>query len=280
MGESAALLPVRGKGRKMKKILIIASSLLIVSGAASADEYSGSFWQNTSKSSPSESANRPFANDPMDPLWFGARGTVLTSVTGMIHRNSLEITPGVQFSVNDVTALYLNAGGLYSFKDPKSNDSGIYLGSIHVSGLDLGAIYRLSDGNRISDVIAGIRTGRSASEIDWYQETIWKVGFRFGTVRNRITLAMEVNTNWVFDDNQGHAWINFIPQAYARLAENFGMGLSVDFRKDTNQLHGYDDVRVGGLFTHRVGATSYAGGLGYRTNSNAFDLSVKVAVLF
>ncbi|MDR0319727.1 MAG: hypothetical protein LBH81_03240 [Rickettsiales bacterium] len=239
-----------------------------LSGSYSGDR--GSFSGGGSYSSGGRNFDRPFANDVMDPLWLGSRGSILAYAQGGIHLSQLEVMPGFQWAMNNQMSVGASVGGRFNFNE---RDDG-------VSNINLNTIYRLSEGREITDIMLGLRLGKDDSYVWDYRDDVYMVGFRFGTVRNKITLAMNILTNWVFDKDRGHAFINFVPAVYTRLDNGFNVGAEIDFRKDTDYEYGRDDVRFGLSANRRFGSTTYSATGGYIFSDHSLYAIGRVSVLF
>ncbi|MDR0449538.1 MAG: hypothetical protein LBG89_03740 [Rickettsiales bacterium] len=213
---------------------------------------------------------RPFANDVEDPLWLGQRGSILTYAEGGVFLSKMELSPGFQWALNNQMSVGASVAGRYNFNEREDG----------ISNVNINGVYRLSEGREITDLLLGVRLGLTDSYVWDYRDDIYMVGFRFGTARNKITLAMDILTNWVFDKDQGHAFINFIPAVYMRLDTGINVGGEIDFRKDTDYQFGRDDVRMGVAANKRFGSTTWMAGTGYIFSDHAIYLRARLSVLF
>ncbi|MDR2685785.1 MAG: hypothetical protein LBB23_03390 [Rickettsiales bacterium] len=214
-------------------------------------------------------AERAFTTDPFDPLWLGLKGVVLAETGADIYKSTISVPVRAQWSVVDDFAIEVDVNGQADFNNPNSG----------VSNLGLNAYYRISEGKMIFDMVGGFRLGRENSRVAMYRDDIYTFGMRIGTVRNKITLSMDVLTNWAFNGNYSYAQLNLVPNVYIRLDEDWKLGAYADVKKDTYNT-GQEEVRIGVLAVKQYGATSYMGGAGYAVNEASIYLQARLAVLF
>jgi hypothetical protein len=111
-----------------------------------------------------------------------------------------------------------------------------------------------------------------------FADTIYHAGIRIGRQWSGFTLAGTVKTSWIFNETRGMAYIDIIPEAYARLAENWMVGLDFDIRKSTNP--GFDQEWIGFKLVRQYGRTQYVGRVDYEFESDDWRFGAKLNILF
>jgi hypothetical protein len=131
----------------------------------------------------------------------------------------------------------------------------------------------------ISDALFGVRfNGDEKLRDPEFANTLYHAGLRLGRVWSGMTLSGTLRTSWIFDDNHGMAFIDFIPEIYFRLSENWRLGLNADLRKATDNW--YDAEWVGGKLVRQFGNTQYVGHIDYEFETDEFLFGLKVNILF
>jgi hypothetical protein len=151
------------------------------------------------------------------------------------------------------------------------------------SNVGLSGVYRLStadeDTRIISDVLFGINFGGSTSvrEPD-FADTIYHAGVRVGRQWNVWTLAGTIKTSWIFDEIRGMAYVDFIPEIYARINQNWMTGVGFDFRKSTNP--NFDASWINLNLIRQYGRTQYIAHIDHEFENSDWQFGLKINVLF
>jgi len=220
--------------------------------------------------SPAISAYASGEYDTADPL-FLVRSNDMLSETGINFMDDIiRISQKVSYGLNN--RLVLNADMNYQ-EDLNGREDGF-------SNFRLGGIYRMSSGsNIISDALFGIKfSGSSRVHDPEYSDTVYHAGVRMGRQWSRFTLAGTLKTSWIFDEHRGMAFINFVPEAYLRITDNWMTGFGFDFRKSTDPR--FDQEWMNFQLVRRYGRTQYIGTMGYEFESAKYQAGVRVNILF
>lgn len=207
------------------------------------------------------------ALDTENPLFFERGGDIL-SVTGADYGDDIlgvhqKVSVGIagRFSINGEINWQHDFGG--------NQDGFTYSG--------LGMTYRFNDDGIIADFMANVRFGGKA-RVPEYADTVYAAGVRAGKRWNRITLAATLETNWIFDDVYGMAYINVTPEFYFRFFKDWSLGLNAMIRKATKPM--YDAEWVGGKLVRQYGRTMYAGFGEYEFENDEFRFGARLSILF
>ena len=152
------------------------------------------------------------------------------------------------------------------------------------SNIDLGGIYRLASGadteSKItSDLLFGIKFGGSSHvRTPEYADTIYYAGVRAGRQWNGLTLAATLKTSWIFDNDRGMAYIDFIPEVYFRLNPDWRIGGGVTLRKATRPH--YDQEWLNFKVVRQYGRTQYVGHVDYEFEGDDWQTGIRVNILF
>ena len=152
------------------------------------------------------------------------------------------------------------------------------------SSFDVGGRYRLAQGadnnyNVITDVLFGGKFGGSSHvRTPWFADSTYYAGLKFGRQWMGMTLAGTVKSSWIFDNDYGMSYIDFIPEAYFRIAPDWRAGVAFDWRKATN--NDYDREWLRGQLIRQYGRTQYIGNLGYEFEKDEFEVGFKLNILF
>lgn len=212
--------------------------------------------------------------DTSDPLYMQAIGEVLSETTLTYWDNVLRLGERLSYGINNRLVVGLN---VHFQQDFDGSEDGF-------SALDLGGIYRVGTANGnsahiISDVLFGLKFGGSSRvRTPYYADSTYYAGYRFGRQWAGMTLAATIQSNWIFDDERGMAYIDFAPEAYFRITEDWRLGAQFTLRKATDPR--YDQEWLGGKIVRQYGRTQYAGHLDYEFESDELQVGFDVNVLF
>lgn len=212
--------------------------------------------------------------DTADPLFLLKQNSVLSQTNLTYWDNILRAGQTLSFGVNDKFSIGAN---VHYQQDFDGREDGF-------SSIDLGGIYRLSNASDnsakiISDVLFGFKFGGSSKvRTPYYADSTYYAGLRFGRQWAGVTLAADLKSSWIFDDLRGMAYIDFEPQAYFRVTENWRIGTGIMFRKATNPV--YDQEWLKFKFLRQYGRTQYIGLIDYEFESKNALFGLQVNILF
>jgi hypothetical protein len=137
----------------------------------------------------------------------------------------------------------------------------------------------------ISDLLFGFKFGGSShARTPYYANSTYYAGLRIGRQWAGMTLAATVKSSWVFDDERGMSFIDFIPEAYFRIAPDWRIGGGFTIRKATNrdQRTGddYDQEWLNTKLIRQFGRTQYIGHIDYEFESDEIQFGAKVNIIF
>lgn len=212
--------------------------------------------------------------DTSDPLYLQGVQETLTSGTLSYWDNVLRGGLAASFGATDRLALGANVHYQIDFDGREDG----------FSAIDLGGIYRLmragdNTAHMITDVLAGFKFGGSSHvRVPWFADSTYYAGLRFGRQWTGMTLAMTVKSSWIFDNDRGMSYIDFIPDAYFRINPDWRVGASFTVRKATNPH--YNQEWLGGRVVRQYGRTQYIGHMDYEFEGGDLQIGAKVNVLF
>lgn len=214
------------------------------------------------------------ARDTSDPLYLQGINEVLSRTTLTYWDNVLRLGETLSYGINNRLTI---AANVHFQQDFDGSEDGF-------SAIDLGGVYRVGTaaGNSahiISDVLFGLKVGGSSHvRTPYFADSTYYAGYRFGRQWTGMTLAATVQSNWIFDDARGMAYIDFVPEAYFRITEDWRLGAEFTLRKATNPH--YDQEWLGGKIVRQYGRTQYAGHLDYEFESDELQVGLDVNILF
>lgn len=239
----------------MRKLLsVFFAGLILVCGGARADEV--------------------LATDTSDPLYLLKIEGILSETSVAYWDQILRVGQAASYGLNNRLSIRAN---VHYQNDFDGKEDGF-------SAVDLGGIYRLStaaDNSEriISDVLFGLKVGGSSHvRTPYYADSTYYAGLRFGRQWAGMTLAATVKSSWIFDDNRGMAYIDFMPEAYFRIHPDWRLGANFTWRKATNP--DYDQEWIGGKVVRQFGRTQYIGHLDYEFESDDIQVGLGVNILF
>lgn len=212
--------------------------------------------------------------DTSDPLYMVSEQHVLSETTLTYWDNILRLGEQVSYGINNRLTI---AANVHFQQDFDGSEDGF-------SAVDLGGVYRVGTaaGNSahiISDVLFGLKFGGSSRvRTPYFADSTYYAGYRFGRQWAGMTLAATIKSSWVFDDERGMAFIDAIPEAYFRIADDWRLGAQFTLRKATNPH--YNQEWLGGKIVRQYGRTQYAAHLDYEFESDDLQVGVNVNILF
>lgn len=214
------------------------------------------------------------ARDTSDPLYLQGINEVLSRTTLTYWDNVLRLGETLSYGINNRLTI---AANVHFQQDFDGSEDGF-------SAVDFGGIYRVgtASGNSariISDVLFGLKFGGSSHvRTPYFADSTYYAGYRFGRQWTGMTLAATIKSSWIFDDARGMAYIDFVPEAYFRITEDWRLGAEFTLRKATNPH--YNQEWLGGKIVRQYGRTQYAGHLDYEFESDELQVGLDVNILF
>lgn len=214
------------------------------------------------------------ANDTDDPLYMLAQGDFLSKTSLTFWDSTLRLGQTFSYGLGNRFSLSGNVHYQIDFADDEDG----------FSNVDLGGIYRLatpseSDSHITSDLLVGIKFGGSSHvRTPEYADTIYYAGVRAGREWAGVTLAATLKTSWIFDNDRGMAYIDFIPESYFRIAPDWRLGAGFTLRKATKPH--YDQEWLNLKVVRQYGRTQYVGNVNYEFESDEFAVGTHVNILF
>lgn len=208
--------------------------------------------------------------DSSDPLYMLKTEEILSETSASFGRDILRFGETLSYGLNEKLTVSVNANYQIDFS---GHDDGF-------TSTDLGIVYRAGASDTfISDVLAGFKVGGSRSvRTPWYADSTYYVGWRFGRQWAGLTLAGTIQSNWIFDDARGMAYIDFLPEAYFRFDADWRLGLNLLFRKATTPS--YDEEWIGAKLVRQFGRTQYIGHIDYEFEHEDVQIGARVNILF
>lgn len=219
-------------------------------------------------------ADDVIARDTSDPLYMLSIEEILSETSLSYWDSVLRVGQALSYGINNRLTLGAN---VHYQNDFAGNEDGF-------SSIDVGGKYRLaraSDNNEhiITDVLFGFKFGGSSHvRTPWFADSTYYAGLRFGRQWAGLTLAGTVKSSWIFDDNRGMSFIDFVPEAYFRVNPDWRLGASFTLRKSTNP--DFNQEWLGGRVIRQYGRTQYIGHLDYEFESDELQVGAKVNILF
>lgn len=206
--------------------------------------------------------------DTEDPMYFEQAREM--TVRGNLSVGDDIVDAGVRgaYGINDIFVF----GATVKYQQDFDSDRN-YDGFSHV-GLDM--MYRMSNNEIKSDIFGGIKFSGDADPR--FDNTIYSGGVRIGRSWEQITLSGTLKTSWIFDELNGMAWIDMIPDAYFRIVQNWRIGVGADFRKATNA--DFDATIVSGKLVRQYGRTQYVGFCEYDFEQNDIKFGTRLNIAF
>ena len=216
------------------------------------------------------------SNDLSDPLFLIPNEGFLSDTYVNYMDSRLRIGQSFGYGVNNSFVLYANI--LYQIDFTKNDENGF-------SSTEFGGVYRMNHGTEnshiISDALFGLRLwGSSHVRTPEYADSSYYAGLRFGRQFAGLTLSGTVKSTWVFDDNRGLSYIDFIPEAYFRLQYDWRFGFGFDLRKSTNKYLLPNQEWLNLKLLRQYGNTQWVGRFDYEFESEEIQVGLDIKILF
>ena len=221
-------------------------------------------------------AKNSLSNDTSDPLFLVGDNSFLSDTYVSFLDDKLRIGEYLGYGINNNFVFHANMHYQIDFSHDHENG---------FSATEFGGTYRMNHGGGknhiIADALFGLKLwGGSHIRTPEYADSSYFAGLRFGRQYNGITLAGTVKSTWVFDDNRGLSYIDFIPEAYLRFQYNWRMGLGFDIRRSTNPHLLSNQEWVNFKLLRQFGNTQYIGKLDYEFDSHDLQAGFNIRILF
>ena len=216
------------------------------------------------------------ANDTSDPLFLVADNKFLSDTYLTYTDDKLRIGQYVGYGINHNLAVHVNIHYQIDFKHNDENG---------FSATEFGGTYRLNHGTNdsriITDALFGLKLwGSSHVRTPEYADSSYFAGLRFGRQYTGLTLAGAVKSTWVFDDERGLSYIDFIPEVYFRFQYDWHGGFGVDVRRSTNTGLMDNQEWLNLKLLKQFGNTQYLGHFDYEFESHDIMVGLNVKILF
>ena len=216
------------------------------------------------------------SSDFSDPLFLTPDNRFLSNTYFSVFDEEFRIGQHLDYGVNNNLVLHANLFYQIDFSDDKRNG---------FSATELGGIYRVNNGTGtsriISDVLFGLRLwGSSHVRTPEYADSSYYAGLRFGRQYTGITLSGTVKSTWVFDDDRGLSYLDFIPEMYFRFKYDWRAGIGMDFRKSTNTYLLGNQEWLNFKLLRQYGNTQYVGRFDYEFESKEIQIGGNIKILF
>lgn len=219
-------------------------------------------------------------HDTSDPLYLLNTEELLSQTSVSYWNHMLRIGQGISYGMNQRLSIGANVHYQHHFNGDMDG----------FSAIDLGATYRMTratdtESHVISDLIFGFKFGGSShARTPYYADSTYYAGLRFGRQWAGMTLAATIKSSWVFDDERGMSFIDFIPEAYFRIAPDWRIGGGFTIRKATNRDPNtgddYDQEWLNTKLVRQFGRTQYIGHIDYEFESDEIQFGGKLNIVF
>ncbi len=215
-------------------------------------------------------------NDLSDPMFLVPDNSFLSDTYANYMDSRLRIGQYFAYGIND--NLVIHANMLYQIDFTRKNENGF-------SSTEIGGTYRMSKSTGrwriMSDALFGFKVGGSSHvRTPEYADSSYYAGLRLGRQFAGITLAGTVKSTWVFDDNRGLSYIDFIPETYFRMQYDWRFGLGFDIRKSTNRYLLSNQEWMNLKLLRQYGNTQWVGRFDYEFESEEVQVGLNIKILF
>ena len=214
--------------------------------------------------------------DTSDPLFLVPDNKFLSDTYVAFVDDKLRIGQYLAYGVNNNFAVHANMH--YQADFTHRHESGF-------SSTEFGGTYRMNHGTDgshiISDALFGLKLwGASRVRSPEYADSLYYAGLRFGRQFAGVTLSGTAKSTWVFDDNRGLSYLDFMPEAYFRFQDNWRGGVGFDLRRSTNTYLMANQEWINVKLLRQFGNTQYVGKFEYEFESHDILTGLDVRILF
>ena len=222
------------------------------------------------------SAQSLLGKDTSDPLFLTGDNQFLSDTYVNFFDKKLRLGQYIDYGIN--SNLVLHVSMLYQWDLSGHHENGF-------SSTEFGGVYRMNHGNGashiISDVLFGLKAwGSSHVRTPEYADSSYYAGYRFGRRYTGISLAGTIKSTWVFDNDRGLSYIDFIPEAYFRFKYDWRAGIGLDIRQSTNTRLLDDQEWLNLKLLRQYGNTQYVARFDYEFESSEIQVGANIKILF
>jgi len=216
------------------------------------------------------------ANDLADPLFLIPNDRFLSDTYVHYMDSRLRLGQYIGYGINN--NFVIHAKMHYQIDFTHAHENGF-------SSTEFGGTYRMNHGTGqtkiISDALFGLKLwGSSHVRTPEYADSSYFAGLRFGRTFAGLTLAGTVQSTWVFKDDRGLSYIDFVPEAYFRFKYDWRAGIGLDVRKSTNKHLLQNQEWLNLKLLRQYGNTQYVGRFDYEFESEEIQVGLNIKILF
>ena len=264
----------------MKKILLILCAMCFVVSAFGEENFSSvsdyDYSSSRSDSYSQQSFTDLIANDLSDPLFLTSDNNFLSDTYVSVFDEKIRMGQYLDYGINNNLVLHANV--VYQLDVSGRRENGF-------SATEFGGVYRMNHGSGasriISDALFGLKVwGSSHVRTPEYANSSYFAGLRFGRQYTGVTLAGTVKSTWVFDNQRGLSYIDFMPEIYFRFKYDWRAGIGGDFRKSTNPHLLSNQEWLNLKLLRQYGNTQYVGRFDYEFEFNEIQFGGNIKIMF
>ena len=215
-------------------------------------------------------------NDLSDPLFLIPDNRFLFDTYAYYMDSTLRVGQYIGYGINN--SFVVHAKMHYQIDFTRNHENGF-------SSTELGGTYRMNHGSSqsriVSDALFGLKVGGSSHvRTPEYADSSYYAGLRFGRTFTGLTLAGTVKSTWVFEDERGMSYIDFVPEAYFRLKYDLRTGIGFDFRKSTNKYLLPNQEWLNLKLLRQYGNTQWVGHFDYEFEDEEVQVGLDIKILF
>ena len=214
--------------------------------------------------------------DTSDPLYMLERDHFL-SVSDIEYGNDiLRLGQAFTYGAND--RFSVNANVHYQFDFVRSRKERGF-SSIELSGVYRAGLPEYNSARVTTDLLFGLKFAgnRHVREPDFAKSTYF-AGLRLGRQWAGISLSGTVKSTWIFDDTRGMSYIDFIPEIYFRLVDDWRLGVGADIRVATNP--DFDREWLKAKLARQYGRTQYGAKYAWECEREESTVGLYLNILF
>ncbi len=216
------------------------------------------------------------ANDLSDPLFLVPDNKFLSDTYAYFMDSKLRVGQYIGYGINN--NFVIHAKMHYQIDFTHDDENGF-------SSTEFGGTYRMNHGTGqskiISDALFGLKLwGSSHVRTPEYADSSYYAGLRFGRNFAGLTLAGTVKSTWVFKEDRGVSYIDFVPEAYFRFKYDWHGGIGFDFKKSTNKYLLPNQEWLNLKLLRQYGNTQWVGHFDYEFELEEVQVGLDIKILF
>lgn len=225
--------------------------------------------------------------DTSDPLYMVADDHILSSTGIEYGEDILRLGQAFAYGVNDRLNIGANVHYQFDFNRHRKERG--------FSSIELNGVYRAgapedNSQNISTDILFGINFGGNRHVPDQglkiseperryiSNRTKYFAGLRIGRQWAGVSLSGTVKSMWIFDDRNGMAVLDFIPEVYFRMVEGWRFGVGFTARLATNP--DFDKEWLKFKLLRQFGRTQYIASYSYEYEEEESVVGAQVNILF